>query len=63
MGVPLLTIDEIIAKLDEVTQEDVNALAGELFAPRRMSAAGVGGDRDVFCDALEAVNPGLLSAA
>ena len=62
MGVPLLTIDEILAKLDEVTLDDLTGLAGELFRPERMSAAGVGADEDAFCDALEAINPGLAGA-
>jgi predicted Zn-dependent peptidase len=63
MGVPLLTVDEILAELDKVTLEGVTELARELLQPERMSAAGVGGDEDAFCSALAAVNPGLLEAA
>jgi predicted Zn-dependent peptidase len=62
MGVPLLTLDEIVAAIEAVTLEDVTALARELFDPTRMSAAGVGGDEDAFVSALEAVNPSLVAA-
>src|SRR3954451_16889690 len=63
MGVPILTMDELIEKLDAVTLDEVNALARELFRPDALSAAGVGGDEDAFASALEAVNPGLARAA
>jgi predicted Zn-dependent peptidase len=63
MGVPILTLDELLEQLDAVTLEDVNSLARELFRPDRMSAAGVGGDEHAFNAALEAVDPGLARAA
>jgi len=63
MGVPLMTLDELLAAVDAVTIEEVHALAAELFDPARMSAAGVGAKEDSFRDALEAVNPQLLAAA
>jgi predicted Zn-dependent peptidase len=63
MGVPILTTDELLAKLDAVTLEDVNELARELFRPDLLSAAGVGADEDAFREALESVNPGLARAA
>ena len=44
-GVPLLSLDELLAAIDAVTIDDVQALASELFDPARMSAAGVGGER------------------
>jgi predicted Zn-dependent peptidase len=62
MGVPLLTLDEIVAAIDAVTLEQVSGLARELFDPVRMSAAGVGGDESIFMSALEAVNPSLVAA-
>jgi predicted Zn-dependent peptidase len=62
MGVPLLTLDEIVAAIDSVTLEQVSELAHELFDPTRMSAAGVGGSEDSFLTALEAVNPSLVAA-
>jgi len=62
MGVPLMTLDEIVAAIDAVTLEQVSGLARELFDPARMSAAGVGGSEDSFLSALEAVNPALAAA-
>ena len=63
MDVPILTVDEVLAALDAVTLEDVNALASDLWAPGRLSAAGVGASEDRFRAALEAVSPGLAQAA
>jgi predicted Zn-dependent peptidase len=62
MGVPLLTIDEVLAALDAVTLDDVNALARDFWQPEHMAAAGVGGDEDAFRRALEAVSPALAAA-
>jgi predicted Zn-dependent peptidase len=62
MGVPLLTVDELLAAFDAVTLDDVNTLAIELWQPERMSAAGVGGDEAAFRRALEAVSPALAAA-
>ncbi|MEA2351284.1 MAG: hypothetical protein QOG86_2225 [Thermoleophilaceae bacterium] len=61
MGVPLLSLDEMLAAIDAVTLDDVAALAQELFAPERLSAAGVGADRDLFRRALEPVSPALAA--
>ena len=62
MGVPLLTVDEVLAAFDAVTLDDVNELAQELWRPERLSAAGVGGDEAAFRTALEAVSPSLAAA-
>jgi predicted Zn-dependent peptidase len=63
MGVPLMTVDELLAAIDAVTLDDVASLARELWRPERMSAAGVGADEGVFRSALEAVSPSLAEAA
>jgi predicted Zn-dependent peptidase len=63
MGVPLLTVDEVLARFDAVTLEDVNGLARELWVPERLSAAGVGADEAAFRSALESVSPALAEAA
>jgi predicted Zn-dependent peptidase len=60
MGVPIMTVDEVLAAFDAVTLEDVRALADELYRPENMSAAGVGGDEDSFRSAL--TGAGLLAA-
>ncbi|HEX6388283.1 MAG TPA: pitrilysin family protein [Solirubrobacteraceae bacterium] len=59
-GMPLLSIDEIEARIDAVTLDDVAALAGELFDPTRLSAAGIGADEDAF---RSAIAPALAVAA
>jgi predicted Zn-dependent peptidase len=40
-GIPLLTLDEILAKTDAVTSDDIATLVEEFYAPTRLSAAGV----------------------
>jgi predicted Zn-dependent peptidase len=63
MGVPLLSLDEMVAAIDAVSADDVQSLARELFAPEQMSAAGVGGDETAFLRAIESVNPQLAATA
>jgi predicted Zn-dependent peptidase len=60
---PLLTVDDVVERIDAVTLEDVAALARELYAPERLSAAGIGGDESVYRRALEPVSPALAEAA
>ena len=62
MGLPLLSLDETLARIDAVQLDDVADLAAELLAPERLSAAGVGGDEDVFRNAVGAVSPALVAA-
>jgi len=52
-GLPLLSVDEMVERIDAVTIGDLEQLAGELFAPERLSAAGIGAQRSVFDAALE----------
>ena len=61
-GVPLLSLDEVLARTEAVSADDVAELLDELYDPARLSAAAVGGDEDVFKRALEAVNPELVAA-
>ena len=63
MGIPILSLDEMVDRIDAVDADDVAVLADELFAPERLSAAGVGGDEEAFVRALEPVNPALAAAA
>ncbi|HWH96399.1 MAG TPA: pitrilysin family protein, partial [Baekduia sp.] len=60
---PVLTVDEVVERIDAVTRGDVAALARELYAPERLSAAGIGGDESVFRGALEPVSPALAEVA
>ncbi len=52
-GGPLLSLDEVIERIDAVTVEDLAKLAQELWAPERLAAAGIGPDEDRFEQALE----------
>jgi predicted Zn-dependent peptidase len=60
---PVLSIDELIERIDAVTRDDVEALARDLFHPERLSAAGIGPARERFTRALEAFSPGLAEVA
>jgi predicted Zn-dependent peptidase len=62
-GIPILSLDEIVAAIEAVSADDVAALAAELLDPARLSAAGVGGDEDLFRSALEPVSDSLALAA
>jgi predicted Zn-dependent peptidase len=50
--VPILSIDEIVDRIDAVTVEDLRELARGLFAPETLSAAGVGAEEEAFLQAL-----------
>jgi predicted Zn-dependent peptidase len=60
-GLPLLSVDEVLERVDAVSADDVAALARELFAVERLSAAGVGGDESAFRRALEPISPALAA--
>ncbi|MGI8631167.1 MAG: M16 family metallopeptidase [Solirubrobacterales bacterium] len=63
LDVPLLSVDELLARIDAVSAEDVAALGAELYAPERLSAACVGPDEERFRSALEPVSESLAAAA
>jgi predicted Zn-dependent peptidase len=60
-GLPLLSIDGVVERIDAVTLEDVNGLVRDLLAPERLSAAAIGADEDVFRKAIEPLAPGLVA--
>ncbi|HXM87130.1 MAG TPA: hypothetical protein VN889_05815, partial [Solirubrobacteraceae bacterium] len=45
---PILSIDEVIERIDAVEMSDVEALAAELFDPQRLSVAAVGPSEQTF---------------
>ncbi|HLI31241.1 MAG TPA: pitrilysin family protein [Solirubrobacteraceae bacterium] len=51
-SLPLLTIDELIARIDAVSSEDCRALAAELLAPERLCVAAIGPDEETLAEAL-----------
>ncbi len=57
-GEPLLSIDEVVQRIEAVTRQDLEALVHELWAPERLTAAGIGPDEERFQDAV-----GSLSAS
>jgi predicted Zn-dependent peptidase len=62
-GPPLLEPDEIMARIDAVTLEDLRALTDEFWAPERLSAAGIGPDEDAFRAAVAEVTPAAEKVA
>jgi len=45
---PVLTLDEMLARIDAVTPEEVNAVAAEIYDPGKWSAACIGPDPEPF---------------
>ena len=60
-GAPLLSLDEVVERIDAVTLEDLGSLAEELWAPERLSAAGIGPDQARFEESLEALEPAMAA--
>ena len=61
--VPLLSVDELIDRIDAVTLEDVRELVDTLYGRERLSAAGIGPDDDAFRAALEPLGAVAAEAA
>jgi predicted Zn-dependent peptidase len=58
-GLPLLDLDEITARIEAVTLDDLRELTDELWDPTRLSAAGIGPDEDAFRAAVAAAGPAV----
>jgi predicted Zn-dependent peptidase len=59
----LLSLEQIIARIDAVTTDDVAALAADLLRLDRLSAAGIGPSEARFRAAIQRVNPALIGRA
>ena len=59
----LLSLDELIERIEAVTADEVGALAAELLRPDRLSAAGIGPSEARFRAAVQRVNPALVGRA
>jgi predicted Zn-dependent peptidase len=59
-GLPIDSLDEMLAKVDAVTVDELSALAGELYAGERLSAACVGRDEGCLREALKPVSEVLV---
>jgi predicted Zn-dependent peptidase len=51
-GAPLLSLDEVVERIDAVSQEDLAGLAEELWNPAQLSVAGIGADQARFDEAV-----------
>ena len=61
-GAALMPIDEVVARIEAVSRQDLVALVQELWTPERLSAAGIGPDQARFEEALAAVTPALVQS-
>jgi predicted Zn-dependent peptidase len=59
---PLLTLDELIEKIDAVTGDEVAELARDLYDPATLSAAAIAPNEERFRSALAPVNEALAAA-
>ncbi len=60
---PILSVEEIMQRIDAVNLEDMGTLAGELFAPAQLAAAAIGPDEETFRAALTPLHtPGATAA-
>jgi predicted Zn-dependent peptidase len=61
-GLPIESLDEMLAKVDAIEVDDLTELAAELYGTERLSAACVGADEDRFRAALAPVSESLVAA-
>jgi predicted Zn-dependent peptidase len=61
-GQPIETLDEMLAKVDAVSIDDLSELASLLYAAENLSAACIGGDEDRFRSAVAPISADLSSA-
>jgi predicted Zn-dependent peptidase len=59
---PLLSVDEIVARIDAVSLDDLAEMASELFDPAKLSTGGIGPDEDLFRAALGPLAPEPMRA-
>jgi predicted Zn-dependent peptidase len=61
-NLPIETLDEMLEKVDQVSVEDLEALAAELYGAEHLSAACIGRDENCFRKALAPVSESLAAA-
>ena len=59
--IPLLSMDEMLERVDSVTADEVADLARELYDPGKLAAACVGADEDCFRTAAGSVSEALVA--
>jgi predicted Zn-dependent peptidase len=50
----ILSLDELAARIEAVTSEEVLRLAAEVYRPDALSVVGIGSDREQFAKAVPA---------
>jgi predicted Zn-dependent peptidase len=60
---PILSVNEMLERIDAVEIDAVRELAGELFAPGGLSVAGVGPAESEFLAAIAPLGAGAAQAA
>jgi predicted Zn-dependent peptidase len=58
-GVPLLSLDEMLARIDAVDTAELGELAGQFYDPANLSAACIGSSEERFRSAASAVSKAL----
>jgi predicted Zn-dependent peptidase len=61
-GVPLLSLDEMLARVDALEAEDLAELGRQLYDPAALSAACIGPDEELFRRATASVHEALAAA-
>ena len=59
--IPLLSLDQMLARVDAVEIDDISELAAELYSPDQVSAAAVGKDENRFRQAVAPVSEALAA--
>jgi len=62
-GSELLTVDEVVERVEAVTAADIQALAAEYWQPERLSGAAIGPSADAVRSGMEALSPALAESA
>jgi predicted Zn-dependent peptidase len=58
-GGELLSLDEVVERIESVSLTDLEGLVQELWSPERLSLAGIGPDETRFEQAVEPLEPGV----
>jgi predicted Zn-dependent peptidase len=59
---PILSLDEMLEKIDSVSAAEIHEIAADLYRPERFSAACIGRSEETFREALAPVSEALVAA-
>jgi predicted Zn-dependent peptidase len=60
--IPVMSLDEMLERVEQVTEQDVAQLVSELYDPERLSAACIGPEEDRFREGTSLVSEALAAA-